>query len=170
MNRLVERGLSAPNMNGAYIASAPNPLSQVKFMKCLRKAVGMPVGLPAFEWVVRIGARFLLRTDPELALYGRYVKSCRPDLKSKQLVAVICGELFFFIWQRFTAFHCFRLASSNGILHFAKRSNGGSVCDTLGWLSRHCRTCWPLGQSANHAAMQHRTALRNSTGHDFIYR
>ena len=34
-------------------------------------------GLPAFSWMVRIAARFLLRTDPELALYGRYVISRR---------------------------------------------------------------------------------------------
>ena len=33
----------------------------------------MPFGLPATESMVRIGAHWLLRTDPELALYGRYV-------------------------------------------------------------------------------------------------
>lgn len=27
--------------------------------------------------MVRLGARFLLKTDPELALYGRYVRSHR---------------------------------------------------------------------------------------------
>jgi hypothetical protein len=37
----------------------------------------MPIGLPAFEWMVRLGAKYLLRTDPELALYGRYVVSKR---------------------------------------------------------------------------------------------
>jgi hypothetical protein len=37
----------------------------------------MPVGLPATEWMVRLGARWLLRTDPELALYGRFVRSKR---------------------------------------------------------------------------------------------
>ena len=37
----------------------------------------MPLGLPAPEWMVRVGARWLLRTDPELALYGRYVVSER---------------------------------------------------------------------------------------------
>jgi NAD dependent epimerase/dehydratase family enzyme len=46
-------------------------------MKALRKAMRMPIGLPAFEWMVRPGARLLLRTDPELALYGRYVISRR---------------------------------------------------------------------------------------------
>jgi len=43
----------------------------------LRRAIGMPIGLPAFSWMVRIGAPLFLRTDPELALYGRYVVSKR---------------------------------------------------------------------------------------------
>ena len=73
MNRLFERGLADPNMHGVYIASAPNPVSQREFMRALRRAMGAPVGLPAFEWMVRIGAPLLMRTDPELALYGRYV-------------------------------------------------------------------------------------------------
>ena len=77
MNRLLERGLTDAQMRGVYIASAPNPVSQVEFMRELRRAVGMPIGLPAFSWMVRIGARFLLRTDPELGLYGRYVHSRR---------------------------------------------------------------------------------------------
>jgi len=37
----------------------------------------MPIGLPAFEWVARIGAPFIFRTDPKLVLYGRYVVSKR---------------------------------------------------------------------------------------------
>lgn len=77
MNRLFERGLNDENMQGVYVASSPNPVSQVEFMRQLRKAVGMPIGLPAFEWMVRLGAHWLLRTDPELALYGRYVVSKR---------------------------------------------------------------------------------------------
>jgi hypothetical protein len=42
----------------------------------------MPIGLPASSWMVRIGARLLLRTDPELALYGRYVYSKRLEQES----------------------------------------------------------------------------------------
>lgn len=38
----------------------------------LGRTVGMPIGLPAFEWMVRIGASLLMRIDPELVLYGRY--------------------------------------------------------------------------------------------------
>jgi hypothetical protein len=77
MNRLFERGLIDERMQGAYIASSPNPVSQREFMKTLRRVVGMPIGLPAFSWMVRIGAPLLMRTDPELALYGRSVVSKR---------------------------------------------------------------------------------------------
>ena len=77
LNRLLERALADTGMQGAYIASSPHPVSQREFMRELRRAVGMPFGLPAFTWMVRLGARWLLRTDPELALYGRYVVSRR---------------------------------------------------------------------------------------------
>jgi uncharacterized protein (TIGR01777 family) len=77
MNRLFERAIVEPSMRGAYIASSPNPVSQVEFMRVLRRHAGglgaMGIGLPAFEWMVRLGAPLVLRTDPELALYGRYV-------------------------------------------------------------------------------------------------
>jgi NAD dependent epimerase/dehydratase family enzyme len=77
MNRLFARALTDPRMQGPYIASAPHPVSQMEFMRELRGAVGMPIGLPAFSWMVRLGAPWLLRTDPELALFGRYVVSKR---------------------------------------------------------------------------------------------
>lgn len=77
MNRLFLRALRDESMQGAYIASSPNPVSQIEFMRTLRKTLRMPIGLPAFGWMVRFGAHFILRTDPELALYGRYVVSRR---------------------------------------------------------------------------------------------
>lgn len=77
LNRLFERALIDETMHGIYVASSPQPVSQVEFMRELRRAVGMPLGLPAFEWMIRFGSRFVLRTDPELALYGRYVVSKR---------------------------------------------------------------------------------------------
>jgi uncharacterized protein len=77
LNRLFERALTDDRMNGAYIASSPNPVSQRDFMKTLRGVTGRRIGLPAFSWMVRIGAPLLMRTDPELALYGRYVMSKR---------------------------------------------------------------------------------------------
>jgi uncharacterized protein (TIGR01777 family) len=77
MNLLFERALTDPNMQGAFIATAPNPVSQRVFMREMRRAVGMPIGLPSFGWMVRVAAPLLLRTDPELALYGRYLVSRR---------------------------------------------------------------------------------------------
>jgi uncharacterized protein (TIGR01777 family) len=77
MNRLFERALLDSTMQGPYIASAPHPVSQSEFMRELRKAMRIPIGLPASGWMVRIGAPLFLRTDPELALYGRYVISTR---------------------------------------------------------------------------------------------
>ena len=73
MNAIFQRALTCETMSGAYIASSPFPESQKDFMAALRRAVGMPVGLPAPAWLVRLGATLLLRTDPELAIYGRYV-------------------------------------------------------------------------------------------------
>lgn len=77
MNRLFVRTLTDPTMSGAYLATAPEPVSNDRFMSALRGAIGVPFGLPAFGWMVRIGAPLLLRTDPELALYGRYCVSRR---------------------------------------------------------------------------------------------
>ena len=77
MDRLFLRAIENDSMRGVYIATAPKPVSNAEFMRTLRNAVGMPVGLPAMEWMVRLGAPLLLRTDPELALYGRYCVSKR---------------------------------------------------------------------------------------------
>ena len=60
-------------MRGAYIVSGPQPVSQAEFMAAVRRAVGMPIGLPTPAWAVRLGTPLVMRTDPELALYGRYV-------------------------------------------------------------------------------------------------
>jgi hypothetical protein len=77
LNRLFDRAITNGSMQGAYLASAPQPVSQAQFMRELRRAVGMPLGLPAPGWLVRLGGHFLLRTDPELILFGRYVVSRR---------------------------------------------------------------------------------------------
>lgn len=72
MNRIFARALGDESMHGMYVATAPDPVSNAEFMRELRRAVRAPFGLPASEWMVRLGARLILRTDPELALYGRY--------------------------------------------------------------------------------------------------
>lgn len=92
MNRLFFRAITDDSMQGAYLATAPQPVSNAEFMRALRKALKRPIGLPAASWMVRIGAPLLMKTDPELALYGRYCVSRRlrdeefefsfPDLES----------------------------------------------------------------------------------------
>lgn len=81
MNRIIERGLNDVSMSGVYVSSAPQPLPQQEFMRELRRVAGglgsWGVGLPATEAMVRFGAHYFLRTDPELGLYGRYVVSRR---------------------------------------------------------------------------------------------
>lgn len=77
MNRLLLRAITDESMSGMYIATAPHPVSNAIFMRQLRKAIGMPIGLPAYAWMVKLAALLILKTDPELALYGRYCKSTR---------------------------------------------------------------------------------------------
>jgi uncharacterized protein (TIGR01777 family) len=77
MNRLFARAIADESMRGAYLATAPGPVSNAEFMGELRRVLRAPIGLPAAAWMVRIAAPLLLRTDPELALYGRYCVSRR---------------------------------------------------------------------------------------------
>ncbi len=77
MNRLITRAVSNDSMNGVYLATAPKPVSNDEFMRELRRVLRVPFGLPAASWMVRLGAPLIMRTDPELALYGRYCVSGR---------------------------------------------------------------------------------------------
>ena len=77
MSQLLIQAIENNTMSGAYIASAPNPVSNAFFMKRLRIALNMKIGLPAFSWMVKLGAPIFMNTDPELALYGRYCISER---------------------------------------------------------------------------------------------
>lgn len=77
LNRLFLKAIEEPSYRGIYVASAPQPVSQAAFMRTLRRKMKMPLALPATSWMVKMGARFLLNTDPELILYGRYVYSKR---------------------------------------------------------------------------------------------
>lgn len=77
MNRLFVRAICDDQMTGAYVATAPSPVSNDAFMRELRRVLKVPLGLPASDWMVRLGAPLVLHTDPELALYGRYCVSRR---------------------------------------------------------------------------------------------
>lgn len=57
---------------GPVNVAAPHPLPNAEFMRVLREAWGMPIGLPAMAWMVEIGA-FFMRSESELALKSRRV-------------------------------------------------------------------------------------------------
>ncbi|HUF05704.1 MAG TPA: TIGR01777 family oxidoreductase [Aridibacter sp.] len=64
------------SLSGPVNIAAPDPLSNKEFMKELREAWGIPIGLPAPDFLLEIGA-FFLRTETELVLKSRRVVSKR---------------------------------------------------------------------------------------------
>jgi uncharacterized protein (TIGR01777 family) len=70
--RAVEFLLAEEELTGPVNLAAPNPVPQREFMRVLREAVRMPVGLPATKWMAELGA-FVLRSDTELLLKSRRV-------------------------------------------------------------------------------------------------
>jgi uncharacterized protein len=60
------------DLNGTFNCSAPEPVSNREFMKKMRKAMNIPIGLPAPKWLLEIGS-VLIRTETELVLKSRWV-------------------------------------------------------------------------------------------------
>lgn len=60
------------HMSGIVNLAAPNPLPMDDFMRTLRRAWGMPIGLPSTRWMLEI-ASFFMQTETELILKSRYV-------------------------------------------------------------------------------------------------
>jgi uncharacterized protein len=59
-------------LQGPVNLAAPNPLTNEEFMRILRKACGVRIGLSATKWMLAIAA-FLIRTETELILKSRRV-------------------------------------------------------------------------------------------------
>jgi len=59
-------------ISGPVNLSAPEPLPYAEFMRALRDAAGIKIGLPATKWMLEIGA-FFMRTETELVLKSRRV-------------------------------------------------------------------------------------------------
>src|SRR5437870_6275375 len=59
-------------LEGPVNLAAPKPLSNAEFMRVLRSAWGMPFGLPAFDWMLELGA-FICQSETELILKSRRV-------------------------------------------------------------------------------------------------
>jgi uncharacterized protein (TIGR01777 family) len=70
--RAVEFLIEREDVTGPVNLAAPGPLPQREFMRVLRKACAVPVGLPATRFMAEIGA-FALRSDTELLLKSRRV-------------------------------------------------------------------------------------------------
>lgn len=63
-------------LSGPVNIASPNPLPNAEFMRLFREAWGAKIGLPAFEWMLEIGA-IALRTETELILKSRRVVPSR---------------------------------------------------------------------------------------------
>ncbi len=59
-------------LTGMINTSAPNPITNNYLMNCLRKAIGIKIGLPSPIWLLKIGAIFI-KTETELVLKSRWV-------------------------------------------------------------------------------------------------
>ena len=70
--KAVQRIIDDESLSGPVNLAAPAPLPQREFMRILRSAWGVSIGLPATTWMLEIGA-FFLRTDTELLLKSRRV-------------------------------------------------------------------------------------------------
>ena len=60
------------DISGPVNLSSPHPSDNRTLMRTLRRAVGMPIGLPAWRWMLE-PAMWVLRTEPELVLKSRWV-------------------------------------------------------------------------------------------------
>jgi hypothetical protein len=70
--RAIHWFISHEKIDGVVNLAAPHPLPYVEFMRVLRQAAGVPMGLPATKWMLEIGC-WLLRTESELVLKSRRV-------------------------------------------------------------------------------------------------
>lgn len=70
--RAVEFLVAHSELEGAVNISSPRPLPNREFMRELREAWGIRFGVPAKEWMLEVGARFI-RTETELVLKSRRV-------------------------------------------------------------------------------------------------
>lgn len=70
--RAVEFLIEHEQLSGPVNLAAPNPLPNAEMMRALRRVLRMPIGLPATEWMLELGA-FFLRTETELIIKSRRV-------------------------------------------------------------------------------------------------
>jgi NAD dependent epimerase/dehydratase family enzyme len=59
-------------IDGVVNLAAPHPTDNRTFMSTLRRVLGAPLGLPAYRWMLELGA-VAIRTETELVLKSRWV-------------------------------------------------------------------------------------------------
>ena len=70
--RMIEWIYDHKEINGTYNSSSPNPVTNEEFMRIFRKVTGHTIGLPAYKWMLQIGAP-VIGTEIELVLKSRWV-------------------------------------------------------------------------------------------------
>jgi NAD dependent epimerase/dehydratase family enzyme len=60
------------DLSGVFNVSAPNPSDNRTVMQTLRRILRIPIGLPAFRWMLELGS-IAIRTETELILKSRWV-------------------------------------------------------------------------------------------------
>jgi uncharacterized protein len=70
--RMIEWLAENAELEGTFNCSSPNPVTNKVFMQTLRNVTGYRFGLPAYEWMLKIGAA-IIGTEMELILKSRWV-------------------------------------------------------------------------------------------------
>ena len=70
--RMIEWVWDHKELSGTYNCSSPNPVTNAEFMRIFRMVTGHIFGLPAYKWMLQIGAPFI-GTEIELVLKSRWV-------------------------------------------------------------------------------------------------
>ena len=70
LGRSVEWIFDHPELEGVFNVSSPGPVTNRDFMSTLRSVTGHRMGLPAWSWLLKLGA-VLIGTETELILKSR---------------------------------------------------------------------------------------------------
>jgi NAD dependent epimerase/dehydratase family enzyme len=68
---MIRWSIERPVVQGIYNATGPNPVTNREFMRELRKVLDRPWSPPTPVFAVKVGAKFIMRTESSLALTGR---------------------------------------------------------------------------------------------------
>ncbi len=74
--RSIEWLIENETARGVYNLSAPEPVTNQEMMRLLREVLGKSIGLPAYRWMLEIGA-WMMRTETELIVKSRRVVPAR---------------------------------------------------------------------------------------------